>query len=186
MKPGSRIVSFDFDMLDIIKPDKVIEGEAAFDDGSGKRSRKIYLWKTPFKKDQTRVSAAATPSASEHTALSPQQVALKAIESLAEKGLFRRSIEIVVSTEGDTIRVLFRRPTSNVIAQGGRLPTKDVWQVTFKGKKVTTKVLDKKLADEPFDKKYTREQDKKFSQAVKAALAHPVEGREVPRDRVCN
>src|SRR5262249_43839333 len=54
MKPGSRIVSHDFDMLDIIKPDKVIEVEAAADTGADKRSRRIYLWKTPYKKDEKR------------------------------------------------------------------------------------------------------------------------------------
>jgi len=57
MKPGSRIVSFEFDMCDIVKPDKVIELEVP----PGSRwekywsrnpKRQIYLWKTPLKKDE--------------------------------------------------------------------------------------------------------------------------------------
>src|SRR5262249_26176225 len=47
MKPGSRIVSSQFDMCGIIKPDKVIDVEAALDGGSVKLSFPIYLWKTP-------------------------------------------------------------------------------------------------------------------------------------------
>jgi SAM-dependent methyltransferase len=52
MKPGSRIVSHDFGTLEIVKPDKVIEVEAALDNGRDNRSRRIYLWKTPLKKDE--------------------------------------------------------------------------------------------------------------------------------------
>ena len=52
-KPGSRIVSLDFDMMDIVKPDKVIEMEVAPEPSWWHLSpkRKIYLWKTPLKKD---------------------------------------------------------------------------------------------------------------------------------------
>jgi RNA polymerase sigma factor (sigma-70 family) len=71
MKPGSRIVSFDFDMMDIIKPDKVIEMDLALEVKMGllphvdlilpipmrvgaNPKREIYLWKTPLKKDEKR------------------------------------------------------------------------------------------------------------------------------------
>jgi hypothetical protein len=61
MKPGSRIVSVDFDMCDIVKPDKVIEvPEQRYDNASvfpfWSSTRmdvwKIHLWKTPLKKDE--------------------------------------------------------------------------------------------------------------------------------------
>jgi hypothetical protein len=51
MKPGSRIVSCDFDMCDVVKPDKVIEVEVKREDWFGSRKYTIYLWKTPLKKD---------------------------------------------------------------------------------------------------------------------------------------
>jgi hypothetical protein len=55
MKPGSRIVSLDFDMCDIAKPDKVIEVEAAQENvADNRKQRKIYLWKTPLKIDRER------------------------------------------------------------------------------------------------------------------------------------
>ena len=60
MKPGSRIVSLDFDMLDIVKPDKVIEinvpPQADLPPGhwSQRPKRQIYLWRTPLKKDEKR------------------------------------------------------------------------------------------------------------------------------------
>ena len=56
MKPGSRIVSFDFDMMDIVKPDKVIEMEVPPEPSWWHLTpkRKIYLWKTPLKKDEKR------------------------------------------------------------------------------------------------------------------------------------
>jgi hypothetical protein len=54
MKPGSRIVSFDFDMLDIVKPDKVIEMDVPPEHKYDSPKRKIYLWKTPLKKDEKR------------------------------------------------------------------------------------------------------------------------------------
>jgi predicted RNA methylase len=52
MKPGSRIVSFDFDMGEIIKPDKVIEVDVTPDDWVRVKQRQIFLWKTPLKKDE--------------------------------------------------------------------------------------------------------------------------------------
>jgi hypothetical protein len=57
MKPGSRIVSFDFDMCSIVEPDRVIELEVpgiTWFDGP-KRKADIYLWKTPLKKDENAV-----------------------------------------------------------------------------------------------------------------------------------
>jgi SAM-dependent methyltransferase len=55
MKPGSRIVSFDFDMMDIVKPDKVIEMDVPPQPYWPQSSkRKIYLWKTPLKRDEER------------------------------------------------------------------------------------------------------------------------------------
>jgi hypothetical protein len=52
MKPGSRIVSFDFDMMNIVKPDKVIELEVKPDQWNKDPTRRVYLWKTPLKKDE--------------------------------------------------------------------------------------------------------------------------------------
>lgn len=56
MKPGSRIVSFDFDMCDIVRPDKVVEVDVPPDNRYWFKNRKskIYLWKTPLKKDEDR------------------------------------------------------------------------------------------------------------------------------------
>jgi hypothetical protein len=54
MKPGSRIVSLDFDMCDVVEPDKVIEV------GLGEEKRpvvRILLWKTPLKKDEKKYRA---------------------------------------------------------------------------------------------------------------------------------
>ncbi len=45
LKPGSRIVSHDFDMRGV-KPDRVVEVEGK----DGDRSRKVYLWTTPLQK----------------------------------------------------------------------------------------------------------------------------------------
>jgi hypothetical protein len=53
MKRGSRIVSLDFDMLGVVKPDKVIEVEVKTG-GRVVRKPRIYLWKTPLKKDEKR------------------------------------------------------------------------------------------------------------------------------------
>lgn len=50
LKPGSRIVSHDFDM-DGVKPDVVEDIEAA-DDNGNKRTHKIYLWTVPLKKEK--------------------------------------------------------------------------------------------------------------------------------------
>src|SRR5262249_34169386 len=52
MKPGSRLVSHDFDMCGIVEPDKVIEVKAALDNGRDNRVRRVLLWKTPLKKDE--------------------------------------------------------------------------------------------------------------------------------------
>jgi hypothetical protein len=58
MKPGSRIVSFEFDMDDdIVKPDKVIEIEVPpepYEHWLRDPKRKFYLWRTPLKKDEKR------------------------------------------------------------------------------------------------------------------------------------
>jgi hypothetical protein len=51
MKPGSRIVSFDFDMMDIVKPERVIEVEFKYFAEGPTYKSVIYLWKTPLKKD---------------------------------------------------------------------------------------------------------------------------------------
>jgi precorrin-6B methylase 2 len=48
LKPGSRIVSHDFDMRGV-KPDKVVE----IDSDNGYREHTIYLWTTPLKKEDT-------------------------------------------------------------------------------------------------------------------------------------
>jgi predicted RNA methylase len=53
MKPGSRIVSLDFDMLSIVEPDKVIELDEVVENGYRFPKGKIYLWTTPLKKDLT-------------------------------------------------------------------------------------------------------------------------------------
>lgn len=50
LKPGSRIVSHDFDM-EGVKPDVVEDIEAA-DDNGNKRNHKIYLWTVPLKKEK--------------------------------------------------------------------------------------------------------------------------------------
>jgi uncharacterized protein (TIGR03000 family) len=50
LKPGSRIVSHDFDM-EGVKPDKVEDIEAV-DDNGNKRTHKIYLWTVPLKKEK--------------------------------------------------------------------------------------------------------------------------------------
>jgi hypothetical protein len=57
MKPGSRIVSFDFDMCGIIKPDKEIEVDVPPYHWLMSRKRTIYLWKTPLKKDEKKFRA---------------------------------------------------------------------------------------------------------------------------------
>jgi hypothetical protein len=49
-KPGTRIVSHDFDM-EGVKPDKVIKVDAANDNGM-KRQHTLYLWTTPLKKEK--------------------------------------------------------------------------------------------------------------------------------------
>jgi precorrin-6B methylase 2 len=51
LKPGSRIVSHDFEM-EGVKPDKEISVMAE-DDIFGEREHKIYLWTTPLKKDKS-------------------------------------------------------------------------------------------------------------------------------------
>lgn len=50
LKPGSRIVSHDFDMRGV-KPDKVVNIKAKDDDGD-EREHTIYLWTTPLKKEK--------------------------------------------------------------------------------------------------------------------------------------
>ena len=47
LKPGSRIVSHEFDMQGVT-PDRVIEVP-----GGGGLSRRVYLWTTPLKKQQS-------------------------------------------------------------------------------------------------------------------------------------
>lgn len=47
LKPGSRIVSHDFDMKGV-KPDQTVEIKSKEDESS----HKIYLWTTPLKKEQ--------------------------------------------------------------------------------------------------------------------------------------
>jgi RNA polymerase sigma factor (sigma-70 family) len=57
MKPGSRIVSFEFDMC-VVKPDKVIEMDIPREPYEWRHTdtkRKFYLWKTPLKKDEKRL-----------------------------------------------------------------------------------------------------------------------------------
>jgi SAM-dependent methyltransferase len=59
LKPGSRIVSHDFDMAGV-KPDEVVEVEVKGDGdgdneegyGFGGRSHTVYLWTTPLKKEK--------------------------------------------------------------------------------------------------------------------------------------
>lgn len=51
LKPGSRIVSHDFRMKGV-KPDKVIKVTSNEDN----RDHKVYLWNTPLKKRQNRLS----------------------------------------------------------------------------------------------------------------------------------
>jgi predicted RNA methylase len=51
MKPGSRIVSFDYDMLEIIQPDKLIHVEVMPVPQFATKQRRIFLWKTPLKID---------------------------------------------------------------------------------------------------------------------------------------
>jgi len=46
LKPGSRIVSHDFDMQGMIKPDQAVQVKIA-----NGNIHKVYLWVTPFKKD---------------------------------------------------------------------------------------------------------------------------------------
>ena len=48
LKPGSRIVSHEFDMKGV-KPDKVVKVDSEDD-----RSRTIYLWTTPLKREGTK------------------------------------------------------------------------------------------------------------------------------------
>ncbi len=48
LKPGSRVVSHDFDM-EGVKPDKVVKIDASKEDGVG---HTIYLWTTPLKKEK--------------------------------------------------------------------------------------------------------------------------------------
>jgi hypothetical protein len=57
MKPGSRIVSFDFDMCRVITPDKEIEVEVEPERWFQSRKRTIFLWKTPLKKDEKKFQA---------------------------------------------------------------------------------------------------------------------------------
>jgi len=49
LRPGSRIVSYRFDM-DGIKPDKVIQARSDHDEGD---TQTIYLWTVPLKKEKT-------------------------------------------------------------------------------------------------------------------------------------
>jgi ribosomal protein L11 methylase PrmA len=48
LRPGSRIVSHDFDMQGII-PDQVIDIDAA-DDNGNRRNHRIYLWTAPLRR----------------------------------------------------------------------------------------------------------------------------------------
>src|SRR5262249_13046798 len=57
MKPGSRIVSFDFEMLDIVQLEKVIEVETQPENRTKSRQATIYLWKTPLMKNEKRFQA---------------------------------------------------------------------------------------------------------------------------------
>lgn len=50
LKPGSRIVSHDFDMKGA-KPKKVISEKFKADDGSEGREHTIYLWEVPWEKE---------------------------------------------------------------------------------------------------------------------------------------
>jgi ribosomal protein L11 methylase PrmA len=50
LKPGSRIISHDFDM-EGVKPDKVVEIDAV-DDNGNKRTHRLYFWTTPLKKEK--------------------------------------------------------------------------------------------------------------------------------------
>jgi hypothetical protein len=50
LKPGSRIVSHDFDMRGVV-PDKVVKFKVK--DGGFHTSHTIYLWTTPLKKKKT-------------------------------------------------------------------------------------------------------------------------------------
>jgi SAM-dependent methyltransferase len=52
MKPGSRIVSVDFDMLGVVKPDKVIEVNVKPARWFDSVERQLFLWKTPLKKNE--------------------------------------------------------------------------------------------------------------------------------------
>jgi hypothetical protein len=47
MKRGARIVSVDFDLLGVVKPDKVVQVEV-----TRERRPEIFLWKTPLKKNE--------------------------------------------------------------------------------------------------------------------------------------
>jgi hypothetical protein len=48
LKPGSRIVSHDFDMKGV-KPDKVVEVNSGEEDWD---THTVYLWTTPLKKEE--------------------------------------------------------------------------------------------------------------------------------------
>jgi SAM-dependent methyltransferase len=56
MKPGSRIVSLDFDMCGLVEPERVIELEVEVPGDrwleGPRRKALIYLWKTPLRKDE--------------------------------------------------------------------------------------------------------------------------------------
>jgi hypothetical protein len=49
LKPGSRIVSHDFDMKGVV-PDQLVKIKPK----DGYYEHKIYLWTTPLKKEQTK------------------------------------------------------------------------------------------------------------------------------------
>jgi uncharacterized protein (TIGR03000 family) len=53
LKPGSRIVSHDFDMKGA-KPKKVVTFEAKGDEGDGGREHTIYLWVVPWEKEEEK------------------------------------------------------------------------------------------------------------------------------------
>lgn len=87
MKPGSRIVSHDFDMLGVVEPDAVVTCASQGLKGWGHRWDEIYIWETPLQPvastgtgAQSQKDAAGAPQ----TAFTPQRVLL----TLAGSALF--------------------------------------------------------------------------------------------------
>jgi len=109
---------------------------------------------------------------------SSKQAVLRAIDLAAGRGFFRRSVEVKASKQGDTVTVLLCCPTSNVMVTAGRKPLKRLWRVTFEGQKVKTEVLDRRAASNPFSRQFTKQSDRRFAQAVRAACSRFWEGKE--------